>query len=213
MTNSLILSVSCYSITQLVPPLLAQSSTLLVGADGILPFMNSFNDVFMHSSLLSCLYFDRPWPFLSLSLRQAGSESGSQAGRQWIRQSQAVSQRTSVRNEASETTLKAISSIYFIHLSLHHGCPRICPIDSFIHSLSCFLFGESVSAILCVHFIVIWNYTDLHTGSLNKPNFHICPHSSLGNVLSVLNMNTFECMNELIQWRMKAVDGGLAGGN
>ena len=36
----------------------------------------------MHSSLLSCLYFDRPWRFLSLSLRQAGSESGSQAGSQ-----------------------------------------------------------------------------------------------------------------------------------
>ena len=86
MTNSLILSVSCYSITQLVPPLLAQSSTLLVGADGLLPFMNSFIDVFMHSSLLSCLYFDRPWPFLSLSLRQAGSQSGSQAGRQAVNQ-------------------------------------------------------------------------------------------------------------------------------
>ena len=99
MTNSLILSVSCYSITQLVPPLLAQSSTLLVGADGILPFMNSFIDVFMHSSLLSCLYFDRPWPFLSLSLRQAGSESGSQAGRQAVNQAESGSEST---NECSK---------------------------------------------------------------------------------------------------------------
>ena len=169
MTNSLILSVSCYSITQLVSPLLAQSSTLLVGADGLLPVMNSFIDVFMHGCIhryyLAFILIVLGLSFPFLLGRQAVSQAVRQAGRQWIRQSQAVSQRTSVRNEASETTLKAISSIYFIHLSLHHGWPRICPIDSFIHSLSCFLFGESVSAILCVHFIVIWYYTDRHPSS------------------------------------------------
>jgi len=102
MTNSLILSVSCYSITQLVPPLLAQSSTLLVGADGLLPFMNSFIDVFMHGCIhryYPFIYFDRPWPFLSLSLRQAGSESGSQAGRQAVNQAESGSEST---NECSK---------------------------------------------------------------------------------------------------------------
>ena len=86
MTNSLILSVSCYSITQLVPPLLAQSSTLLVGADGLLPFMNSFIDVFMHGCIHRCypafilIVLGLSFPFLLG--RQAVSQAGRQAGRQ-----------------------------------------------------------------------------------------------------------------------------------
>ena len=96
MTNSLILSVSCYSITQLVPPLLAQSSTLLVGADGLLPFMNSFIDVFMHGCIhryypafiLTVLGLSFPFLFgrqaVSQAVRQAGSESGRESGKQEI---------------------------------------------------------------------------------------------------------------------------------